>query len=111
MALTEEMAADLAELELELAPDGVTAHVFTWNGTDYPCAPGSTTRGKSLSDGGFSLNADLVLFVRVELFSDTRPESKQKLTFNSRSYRIDNVVSPAGEPFLKLICNDPNQGA
>jgi hypothetical protein len=115
MALPDDIAADLAELETELAPDGVNPHTFSHNGIDYPCTPGSVTRGKTLGSGGFSIEADLVLFVRAILFpteqehAGARPESKEKLTYNNRSYRIEDVVTPAGEPFFKLICVDPNR--
>lgn len=110
MALPDELSADLAELEMEISPDGVTAHQFTWNSGTYNCVPGSTTRGKTLGSGGFGLEGDLALFVRDDLFGDgPRPASKQKLTFSDREWQITDVVVPAGNPFLKLVCIDPNR--
>jgi len=115
MALKDDMAADLAELELEMAPDGANPETFNWNGGEYPCVRGSVTRGKTLGSAGFALDADLVLFVRAELFPDPnthddRPEPKELISFDDTSYLIDDVVTPAaGEPFLKLICQNPNK--
>lgn len=105
MALADEIAADIAELEEE---NGAT---FTWNGSNYPCVNGSTRRRKGLDSGGFGLDADLVLFVRSEHFAEvaSRPQLKQAVTFESRSYRIEEVNVPAGSPFLKLICADANR--
>lgn len=114
MALKDDIAADIAELETEMAPDGVNPETFTWNGADYPCVRGSITKGKTLGSGGYALEADLVIFVRTIHFpdpavEDDRPESKEYLVYSARTYRIDDVVTPAaGEPFLKLVCNDPN---
>jgi hypothetical protein len=102
VGFTDEIAADLLALESEFNQS------FNWNGGDYPCVTGSLRRSRSLTDGGFSLDADLVIYVRASLFG-TRPESKERLTFNSRTYRIEEVIVPATEPFLKLVCNDANR--
>jgi hypothetical protein len=104
MSLPEEIAADVLELEAEIPAS------FAWSGWDYPCITGPTRRSRNLQAGGFGLEAALVIFVRASLFS-TRPESKQRLTFESQSWRIDDVTQVAGSPFLRLACNDPAQGA
>ncbi len=109
MALKDEIAADIANLELELAPDGINPLTFTWNGSSYPCVPGSVRRGKTLGSGGYLLEADLVIFVRAAVFEAAAPDIKQHLVFDDRTYRIDDIVTPAGTPFLKLICGDPAQ--
>ncbi len=105
MSLPDEIAADIAALELEIPA------VFVWQGDPYPCLRGSLRRNRNLEAGGFGLDADLILFVRTVHFGGERPTSKQKITFNSRHYRIDDVIVPAGEPFLKLVCSDSVQGA
>lgn len=109
MSLPDEMAADLLDLEAEIPVN------FTWNGAEYPCVTGPTRKSRDLQAGGFGLDAALVLFVRAQLFVidgvTTRPESKQRLTFEEKSWRIDEVVQVAGSPFLRLVCNDPAQGA
>lgn len=109
MAFPDEIAADLVELEAEFP---VT---FSWNGSEYPCVTGPTRRAREIQPGGFGLDSALVLFVRAELFIidgvTTRPVSKERLTFEERTWRIDEVVQVAGSPFLRLVCNDPAQGA
>lgn len=103
MTIPEEIAADLLELEGEIAK------TFAWNGSSFPCAVSSDRRSRRLDSGGFEPESDLVLFVRVELFGGgARPTSKQTLTYADKTWRIENVVAPAGEPFLRLVCADPN---
>ncbi len=115
MALPDEISADLAELEIEMSSDGITPNTFTHNGGEYPCAPGSVTRKKTLGSGGYELDADLILFVRSIHFPDpadhdARPETEERITYQSRRYKIMDVVSPVGEPFLKLICIAAEKG-
>lgn len=109
------MAADLAELELEMAPDGANPETFNWNGGDYPCVRGSVTRGKTLGSAGYAVDADLVLFCRTEHFPDpadhdARPEAQEPITFSGSEYLISDVVTPAaGEPFIRLVCVHANK--
>ncbi len=113
MDLPDELASDLAELELELGLTENEPQYFTWKNADYPCVPGSLTKGRTLGSGGFSLDADLILFVRAELFTAEtgRPIAKEKLSFHNQTFRIEDVVAPASEPFLKLVCVHPNRSA
>lgn len=103
MAIADQIAADLAQLETEIP------QVISWNGADYPCNLGSARANKTLESGRYGLDADLVVFVRFALFATNRPTSKQKLTFNAKVYLIDDVLTPNGQPFLKLVCSDPNK--
>lgn len=104
MSFGDDIVLDLLALETEFG------QTFSWNGGDYSCVTGSLRRSRNLTDGGFSLDADLVVYVRTSLFGDgARPQSKEKITFDSRTYRIEDVVVPATEPFLKLVCNDVNR--
>lgn len=100
--ITDEIAADLLELEDEIPT------TFTWNGASYACVTGSTRRTRNLEPGGFGLEAGLVIFVRASLFT-TRPTSRERLTFENATWRIDDVTQVAGSPFLRLLCNDPAQ--
>jgi hypothetical protein len=116
MSLPAEIAADLAELELEQAPDGLTPLQMTWNGAAYPCCAGSGTRSKSNQPGGFSLESDLTLIIRANLFTAAdlallKAGTKNLLSYDARNWRIDRCITPAGDPFVKLLCNDPAQGA
>lgn len=85
--------------------------VFFWKDDGYPCTSTAATRTKDLTPGGFSLDADLHLFVRATLFGDTPPQPKQKLMFNSVVYRIAEVVTLPGNGLLKLVCLDANRKA
>lgn len=105
MTDVEAHAASLAQIE-QLQPAS-----FTWSGTEYPCLAGSLTRRRELEMGGLSNDSDAVLFVRAVLFLNGQPQTKEKITFKGRTLRIDGIVMPTGEPFLKLICVDINRGA
>lgn len=107
MSVADEIAADLLELESEIPAS------FTWNGNAYPCVTGSTKRSKVLQLDGWGQDADLIVYVRSEHFADvaSRPQLKDTITFQDRSFRIDEITVPAGSPFLKLTCSDPNKGA
>jgi hypothetical protein len=116
MSLPAEIAADLAELELEMAPDGATPLQATWNGADYPCCAGSGGRSKNNGPGGFALDADLVLIIRANNFEADalallKAGTKNLLTYDGRNWRIERAITPPGDPFVKLFCNDPAQGA
>lgn len=106
MTSAEAHAQSLAQLE------ALDPGTFTWAGNAYPCLNSSTSRRKALGAGGFAPDADLILFVRTTHFGTAAagPQLKEGLTFEGRSYRIDEIVYPSGTPFLKLICVDRNRG-
>lgn len=100
MTAAEVHAQSLAQLEaLEPA-------TFTWNGAEYPCLAGSVRRSRTLDPGGFSLDADLVLYVRHAVLGAGRPGPKEKLVHKTRTYRIETVTTPAQDQFLKFTCVD-----
>jgi hypothetical protein len=85
---------------------------FTWFDGTYPCTTTAATASKNLNAGGFSPDADLILFVRAELFDPAdQPESKEKLTYRAKLYRIEEVVTLPGDGLLKLVCMDANRKA
>jgi len=85
---------------------------FTWFDGVYPCTTTSATKSKDLNPGGFTPDADLILFVRADLFAaDAQPEPKQKLTYRGTLYRISEVVTLPGDGLLKLACMDSNHKA
>lgn len=85
---------------------------FTWYDSTYPCTTTSATKTKDLTPGGFSPDADLILFVRAELFAaDDLPEPKEKLTYRANVFRIADVVTLPGDGLLKLVCMDANRKA
>jgi len=89
-----------------------------WAGEEYPCTGGPEVGGKKLDEGGFRLQANLKLKVRVEVFPDgvSIPQEKQTLHYKRNSsavpkkYRIDSITNYYGA-YLLLECNDPSAGA
>lgn len=106
MALIDEFAADLASVEGEVAPQS-----FTWNGETYPCFASGSTRGASGAGIEWNATDDLTIVVRGSLFSGATPEKEQTITYNSRLYRIDNVLTAPGSAFLRLSCVYASRGA
>ncbi len=109
MALPDELAADHLELEAEL---GLT---LLWNGGTYPCLTGSSHRRKRNTSGGYTLEADKIFSIRAALFSTAdlailKAGTKNTLTHDGYTWRIDEAITPAGDPWVKLLCNDPAQG-
>lgn len=106
MSLRETIISDLESIATDLENP-----VFTYNGEDYECVNSGNGSKSLLEMGGFSTEADLVLNVRKELFTDDiYPVSQNKLTFNSKTYRIDTVRHDATGAFLRLMCVDASRG-
>jgi hypothetical protein len=84
--------------------------VFTFDGDDIPCIANEATSSKILGEGGFALEADLVLFVEVADLPDPAPQEKQILVYKSKSYRIDHIGALPGDAQIKLSCNSPTRG-
>ena len=67
--------------------------------------PGSSGETLVLDDGGNAQQADLVLNVRRELFTDgILPKAQQTLTYRSAAYRIATVRQDPIQAIIKLIC-------
>lgn len=84
---------------------------ITWNGTSYPCHVSSARRGSKLEEGGFAIESDLSVTIRTNLFSSSRPQQKHTFTYNSNTYRVDDVMTPAGDSFLVLKASHNAAGA
>lgn len=82
--------------------------VFTWGNQQYRCVPNSATASRLFSEGGISIDADLVLFVRREVLTAGIPVQKQRITYDGTDYRIDDVGSLPGNTVVRLSCNDAN---
>jgi hypothetical protein len=89
-----------------------------WAGAEYPCSGGPEIGGKKLDEGGFRLQANLKIKVRVEVFPDgvSIPQEKQTILYKRNAsavpkrYRIDSITNYYGA-YLLLECNDPAAGA
>ncbi len=103
--ISREVVRSLRALEKDLGNP-----VFTWGGADYPCCPNEATASKILGLGGFAIDADLLLFVRVAVLPDPGPREKQTLTFTGKKYRIDQRGVLPGQDIITLVCNDATRG-
>lgn len=66
-----------------------------------PCMENSSDSSKILGLGGFALEADLVLFVRVEVLVGFAPVEKDVIQFRAKNYRLDKITRLAGDTVLK----------
>jgi len=87
--------------------------VFYFNEAEYPCTTTTQTKSKEVNPGGFSLDADLNLFVRAAVFGGepNYPKPHDKINYRGTTYRIDSVAILPGSGQLKLACNDANRKA
>ncbi len=91
---------------------------ITWAGADYPVSGGPEVGGKKLDEGGFRLEANLKLKLRLSLLPEGIgiPQEKQTLlykrnaTADPKRYRIDAITNFYGA-YLQLDCIDPTSGA
>lgn len=61
------------------------------------------------------IDADLILKVNKSLFSAgagpfPNDTGKEKLTYKSRTYRIEQVINNETDTFLKLVCVSDQKG-
>ena len=103
-------AEELEDAFLEMEQEAMVAGEFTWAEKDYPCLASSRGQTKKLGEGGYSMDADLTILVRVDLFDEATPALKQRLEFEGRKYLIEDLRRPQVGTFIKLLCNDPNRG-
>jgi len=91
-----------------------------WQGQEYPVSGGPEIFGKSIDEGGFRLDTQLKLKVRVELFASGEipdiPQEGQTIEYRRNAtaipkrYRIVEITNFYGA-FLQLKCNEQNRGA
>jgi len=71
---------------------------FTWNNETYACIASVSQFNRDLVEGGFTVEQMLTLTVPLfdesggRVFSgEVYPEAQDKITFNGKVYRIENV--------------------
>jgi hypothetical protein len=100
-------AAALLEVEAELG------QVMTFNGQDFPCVGGASTTKRTVEIGGFSVDYDFEVAVRVAPFTDASlspPDAQDKITTNGKTYRVVSAItSPCGS-VASLLCADDSRG-
>lgn len=100
------MLADLAAIETEF--DDPT---LTWKGEEYKCIPSSVQKIKVLDAGGFMVNTDLILTVRLDQFSEVFPEPQQTITFRDKGFRIIGVNTVGvADSYIRLFCEQLARG-
>ncbi len=114
MSIGNDLKRGLRDLERQSGQHTVT----TKTGLELPCVGNTAESSKALGMGGFQLEADLSVFVRVEVmptqenFAAAGIAEKQKLTYsgNGRVYRIDQIRLLPGDSVYKFTCVDLNKG-
>ena len=105
--LKEIMQADLLLIQADLENP-----TFVFDSYEIPCSQGSPEAALSLDEAsGFTEVAALVLVVRMDdMEGITMPVAqKDKITFRSVSYRVNNVVINPNTAFVKLVCVSANR--
>jgi hypothetical protein len=64
---------------------------FTWYGASYSCAVTDVDSSHTLESDGFMGTADLSITIKTSDFT-TLPQANQKITYNSKDYRVLKVM-------------------
>ena len=83
---------------------------FTFNGKEYPCAPGSPTNQDSLGEGGFHAETELELVADLSLLPATPPAPQDLITYEGQSYRVVTAESMSDASCIVLGCADAARG-
>ena len=90
---------------------------WIWNHQQFPCTHGDINQNPPLVIGGFSPATDVTVTIRTELFGDLLPHKGDdcSLVINARNetfaLKVGTVTTAVGDPFLKILCTDVNEGA
>ena len=105
--LGSQIESDLQAIEADMGSQTIIYKTET-----YVCTPATGRETLILDVGGFERQADLVITIRMSLFTDAvYPASQEKITYNSKSYRIADVKEDATHTFMKLICVSATRGS
>ena len=102
MSFGTEIAEALAEVELVLSKS------LVWNSTTYACNPSGLSSQDDLGRGGFAPEAAISFSIRKTLFSSAIPSVGHSVVFETKTYKITEVVTDAPGAFVRLVCIDPN---
>jgi len=102
MSFGTEIAEALAEVELVLSKS------LTWNSTTYACNPSGLSSQDGLGSGGFAPEAAISFSIRKSLFSSAIPAVGQSVVYETKTYKITEVVTDAAGATVRLVCADPN---
>jgi hypothetical protein len=101
MSLPDDFAADLVEIEGDLAA------TMTWGGTDYPCTLGVLSHRSDIEGLiGVRTGIDQVAVVRAALFTGNRPALRDTVTIDAATYRIMRIETDPQDTALTLYLNE-----
>ena len=97
----------------------VYGSTFTFRDVAYACSHSDIVTNAPLITGGFSPSKDVTVTVRADLFPDGQALPKRgdrcSLTTDDESdaiqLQVQTVISYPGNPLIRLLCADVNQGA
>tara|TARA_Y100000590_G_scaffold157769_1_gene181233 strand:- start:112 stop:423 length:312 start_codon:yes stop_codon:yes gene_type:complete len=99
MSIATEIADGLGELETDFPA------TFVWNSTTYKCLAGSERRDVAAGEWGLEQDDSLTLIVQLAQFgTGSKPAERQKITFNSRTYRIESIEKAPQDAFVIYRC-------
>lgn len=90
--------------------DGTTPRQFTFNSTNYPCAPGDIDSVHVLDQGGYTPQVDVVLVVDKSKLPATPPAEQDVITYESRGLRIVGVQTAPDNSVVVFACVDDSRG-
>jgi hypothetical protein len=87
----------MRDLQADIAEDAATHCVFTWAGSTYYCVPNPDQREVVISADGNPVTVAVSLLVEKAHFeSGIVPQSGQRITHNSRNYKVAKVEDLIG---------------
>jgi hypothetical protein len=82
-----------------------------WHNEEFACVAGSAGNAFILTEGGQMKQADLVLVINRDLFTDgVIPQSKQTVIYKDQTYRIGKVTTDPMSATVKLTCESATKG-
>jgi hypothetical protein len=104
MGLRDEIAADMLEIHADL--DSPTC---TYLGTAYDCIPSGNSRGTTLALGGFEVEIEFSLRIRIDDLGDVVPVAGKRITYAGTEYKIAAAYRDGSGAFFCLMLQDPNR--
>jgi len=99
MSIATEIADGLDEMEADFPA------TFVWNSTTYDCLAGGERRDVTAGEWGLEQDDSLSLIVQLAQFgTGAKPGERQKITFNSRGYRIETIEKAPQAAFVVYRC-------
>ena len=99
MPISSEIADGLTEMQTDFPA------TFVWNSTTYTCLAGAESRSVDAGEFGLEQMDSLSLIVKTQQFGEGgQPVERNKITFNTREYRIEAIDKAPFSAFLIYRC-------